>query len=237
MLDQRQVELEVSDVGLLTLDDGECLIADILEINNNRDNLTVNAVSGTPTDTGSIEWGRSIPVSRVVSFEPRSRSEQKWPLCDPCRSWRLSGSDSILVVAFFLAVVFGGLILYFAVSEWPYGFQAVSAVAYTAFEAFFTFRATRGFNSTYALNCPAVRTQFPHLLWRHIGFLAVLVTLQTLAITVRPNLPEWWNSKGAGRRSSTPFEDVSLLAYVVLAFTQVITNRSRLDRAHQEYKP
>lgn len=88
--------------------------------------------------------------------------------------------------------------------------QETSAVVYTLFAVFFTFAATKGFRP-YMFTCPAVQTQVPRLLWRHLGFLVALVALQTAGLAVGPHLSDWWNTEsGHGRRGGTPF-DIALL--------------------------
>jgi hypothetical protein len=75
--------------------------------------------------------------------------------------------------------------------------QAASAIIYTIFALFFTFArtGTRGGKDIppYMFTCPAVQPQFSALLRRHVAFLVVLFAFQTLALTVRPHLPDWWN--------------------------------------------
>src|SRR5215472_17749744 len=81
--------------------------------------------------------------------------------------------------------------------------------------------------------CSRVRrsTQVSSLLWRHVGFLVALFALQTLALAVRPNLPDWRNTD----RRGTPFEIALLFVCVGLRYAQVFTNRRLLDRAHREF--
>ena len=135
----------------------------------------------------------------------------------------------------FLCLTVGSLPLFFLLMKRPYGFQAASAVVYTIFAVFFTFARTGTRTGKdlppYMFTCPAVQTQVSHLLWRHVGFLVALFALQTLALAIRPNLPDWWNTD----RRGTPFEIVLLLLCVGLGYTQVFTNRRLLDRAHRAF--
>jgi hypothetical protein len=79
--------------------------------------------------------------------------------------------------------------------------------------------------------CPAVQPKFSRLLWRHVGFLVALFALQTLALAIRPNLPDWWNTD----RKGTPFEIALFFLCFGLGYAQVFTNRRLLDRAHREF--
>ena len=135
----------------------------------------------------------------------------------------------------FLSWTIGSLPLFFLLMKRPYGFQEASVVVYTIFVVFFTFArtGTRTGKDTppYMFTCPAVQPQVPRLLWRHLAFLVALFVLQTLALAVRPNLPDWWNTG----REGTPFEMVLMFLCGGLGFAQVFTNRRLLDRAHREF--
>jgi len=227
-------KVDVNTIAVLTLDDGECMTADIVEFNDDRGELIVDVISANRPYANSRQRRRAIPVSRVVSVEPQPRAEQPWPYSDPCRSRSFSPARFVLLVTLFLCMVPGALPLFFLLMKRPYGFQQASAIVYTLFAVFFTFSASRGFRP-YMFTCPAVRTQAPRLLWRHLGFLFALMALQTVALAVRPNLPDWWNTGGGyGRRSGTPFDMTILFLCLGLGYAQVFTNRSFLDRAHRE---
>jgi hypothetical protein len=82
--------------------------------------------------------------------------------------------------------------------------------------------------------CPAVQPQLSRLLRRHLGFLVALFAFQTLALVVGQYLPYWWNTDtGHGRPGGTPFDLALLFLCLGLGYTQVVTNRSLLDRAHR----
>jgi len=217
-------------VAVLTLDDGECLTAEILDFNDERGELIVEVISSNRSYPKSGQRGRAIPVSRVVSFEPRSRAEQPWPYSDPCRGASGSFARFVLLATLFLCLTIGSLPLFFLLMKRPYGVQAASAIVYTIFVVFFTFSATRGLRP-YMFACPAVQTQVSRLLWRHLGFLVALFALQTAALAVRPNLPDWWNTD----RKGTPFEIALMFLCLGLGYAHVFTNRSLLDRAHREF--
>jgi hypothetical protein len=226
---------DVGTVAVLTLDDGECLTAEVRHFNDERDELIVDVVSSNRTHPNCSQRSRAIPIRRVVSFEPRPRAEQPWPYCDPCRGASFSLARFVLLAMLFLCMTIGSVPVFLLLMKRPYGLQAASAIAYTIFAVFFTFAATGSKTGKtlppYMFTCPAVRTQVSRLLWRHLGFLVALFALQTLALAVRPSLPDWWYTD----RGGTTFEIALLFLCFGLGYAQVFTNRRLLDRAHREF--
>ena len=137
----------------------------------------------------------------------------------------------------FLCLTVGSLPLFFLLMKRPYGFQAASAIVYTIFAVFFTFARTgtrTGKNvPPYMFTCPAVRPQLSRVVRRHFGFIVVLFALQTAALANHSNLPDRWNVPD--RHGTTPFDLAMILLCFGLGYTQVLTNRSLLDRAHREF--
>jgi len=163
--------------------------------------------------------------------------QQQRPYSDPCRVTSFSFARFVLMATLFLCMTVGSLPLFFLLMKRPYGFQAASAIVYTIFAVFFTFARTGTRTGKdvppYMFTCPAVQPEFSRLLRRHLGFLVVLFALQTAALAIRPNLPEWWKIKD--RRGATPFDLALMLLCFGLGYTQVFTNRSLLDHAHREF--
>ena len=126
----------------------------------------------------------------------------------------------------------GSGVLFAVLADRPYGIQLASQVAYTAAVILYTFSSNRGLQR-YLFRCPFVRPQLPRLAFRHIGFLAVLFVLQTGALQLRPRLsPSWFVA--SGWRDTTRFELTLGILCAALAFTEIATNRSFLNRAHFE---
>lgn len=225
-------KVDARTVAVLTLDNGESLTAEILDFNGDRGELIVDVVSSNRPYPNSSQRGRAIPVGRVVSFEPRPRAEQPWPYSDPCRGASFSFARFVLLATLFLCLTIGSLPLFFLLMKRPYGVQEASATIYTIFAVFFTFSAT-GRLRPYMFTCPAVQTQVSRLLWRHLGFLVAIFALQTAALAIRVDLPDWWNAESGGK--GTPFEIALMFLCVGLGFAQVFSNRSLLDRAHREF--
>jgi hypothetical protein len=223
--------LQPRTVAVLTLDDGECLTADILEFNDERYELIVDVVSSNRPYQSGLR-GRAIPVIRVTSCETRSRAEQPWPYSDPCRGAPFSFGRFFLMATLFLSMIVGGIPLFVVLAEKPFGVQEASFIVFTIFVVLYTFSATKGLRP-YLFTCPAVQTQISRLILLHVGFLVALFAIQTLAIAARPNLPDWWNRKDA--KGGTSFEIALLFLCFGLGFTQVFCNRYLLARAHREF--
>jgi hypothetical protein len=228
-------EVNVGTLAVLTLDDGECLTADILNLDDERDNFIVDVVSSNRPDAKNHKRRRAIPVARVVSLESRPRGEQPWPYSDPCRGKAFSFGRFVLMSTLFLSWTLGSVPLFLLLTHRPYGVQGASVVVYTVFVLFFTFASTGTRTGKdippYMFTCPVVKPQVSRLLRRHLGFLVALFALQTMALEVRPNLSDWWDTD----RKGTPFELTLALVCFGLGYAQVITNRRLLDRAHQEF--
>ncbi len=226
-------KVDVDTVAVLTLDDGECMTAEIREFNDDRGELIVDVVSSNRPYSSSGRRRHAIPVSRVVSCEPQARAGQPWPLSDPCRGAPFSIARFVWLGALFLCPILGCVPLFLVLMKRPYGLQEASAIVYTMWAAFFTFAATREIRP-YMFTCPAVQAQVPRLLWLHLVFLVALFALQTAAVAVHPNLPDWWNTV-RGRRDASPFDLALMFLCLGLGYAQVFTNRSLLDRAHREF--
>ncbi|HEV2199842.1 MAG TPA: hypothetical protein VGR73_08465 [Bryobacteraceae bacterium] len=236
-------KIEVNTVAVLMLDDGECMTADILKFNDELDGLIVDVLSSNRPYRNSGQQGRTIPISRIVSCESQPRAEEPWPYSDPCRGASFSLARFVLLATLFLCLIPGSLFPFILLMKRPHGLQEASAIVYTIAAVFSTFAAARGLRP-YMFTCPAVQTQLPRVLLRHLGFLVALLALQTAALVARPNLPDWWNTESAGSSSTVygrgvgkhaPFDIALMLLCLGLGYAEVFTNRSLLDRAHREF--
>jgi hypothetical protein len=107
---------------------------------------------------------------------------------DPCtKPSAFSWSRCILFTFVFLTFIPGGMILFFFLSNRPYGVQAASMVSYTAAVILDTFSKNRGMQR-YLFHCPFVRPQLPVLARRHAYFLVALFALQTVVLQLRSHL-------------------------------------------------
>ncbi len=127
----------------------------------------------------------------------------------------------------------GSSVLFAVWANRPYGFQLASQVAYTPAVILYTFSRNQG-GQRYLFRCPLVRAQLPRLAFRHVGFIAALFILQTGAFQLRSRLsPSWFVA--SGWRDTNRFELTFGALCAVLAFAEVVLNRSSLNRAHSEY--
>lgn len=228
---------DVGTVGVLELDGGERITAEIVGLNQEGDRLSVKVISPDRLSRKGHHNHRAIPLHRILSFEPQADLMEQWPFSDPCRNNTFSLPRFALMTTIFLCSIAGSIPLFLVLVPRPYGLQMASVITYTLVEVFFTFArtGTRGGPDLppYKFTCPAVETQLPRLVWRHIGFLVALFVIQTSMLAVRPHLPDWWNMQD--RKGASPFDGAFFLLCLGLAWTQVRTNRSLLDRAHREF--
>jgi hypothetical protein len=229
---------DVGAVGILKLEGGERVNAEVVGLNEEGDGLSVKVISLDRAPRDGRRDHRTIPLRRIVSFESQPDLMAQWPFSDPCRDVSLSNPRFIVLTTIFLCMIVGSLPLFLLLARRPWGLQAASIITYTLFEVFFTFARTGGGISgpnvpPFKFTCPAVEPQIPRLLWRHLSFLLALFALQTAMLAFRPHLPAWWNMQDG--KGSTPFDGAFFLLCFGLAWTQVRTNRSLLDRAHREF--
>jgi len=160
----------------------------------------------------------------VVTFNQAS----DWK--DPCLTRDYISFPRLVVFALlFLTFIGGGIFL--ALLEYrPYGIQFSSMVMYTAAVALYTFSRNRNGNQPFLLSCPAVRSQLPRLIRRHLGFLAVLFAVQTVALKLRPNLPAYLITP-RGKDASLFTIGLGIFC-LCLGILEILTNRSLLERAH-----
>jgi hypothetical protein len=229
---------DVGAVGVLKLESGEGVTAEVVGLNEEGDGLSVKVIFPDRAPRNGRRNHRTIPLGRIVSFEPQPDLMAQWPFSDPCRDVSLSNPRFIVLTTIFLCMIVGSLPLFLLLARMLWGLQVASIITYTLFEVFFTFARTGGGISgpnvpPFKFTCPAVEPQIPRLLWRHLGFLLALFVLQTAMLAFRPHLPAWWNIQD--RKGSTPFDGAFFLLCFGLAWTQVRANRSLLDRAHREF--
>lgn len=226
----------VGAVGVLKLESGERVTAEVVGLNEEGDRLSVKVISPDRVLRKGRLNHRTIPLHRIVSFEPQPDLMAQWPFSDPCRH-KSSGPRLLLMSAIFLCMTVGSMLLVVLLRGTTYGLQVASLVFYSLFVLFFTFATTgsRGGGNVpgYKFTCPAVEPQIPRLLWRHLICLVALFVLETAALAVHPHLPDWWNIQD--KKGSTPFEIALLFLGIGLAMTQILTNKSLLNRAHREF--
>ena len=219
-------------IGRFTLNDGEDVTAKIVDYNEDSNELLVEPITTVETHGNDKQTTRAIAVDRVLAFAPELRSSHAWPHSDPGRTGRFSFARFTMLASLFLGSTFGSLVLFITLMNGePYRLQELSAVSYTFAVVWLTFAAHRN-APRFLFSCPAVKSRLPTLLSRHIGFLVVLVLLQTAALSVRLRLPTWWISRDS--KGGSPFQLLLLFLCCGLGLAEVYTGRSILKRAHSD---
>jgi hypothetical protein len=151
---------------------------------------------------------------------------------DRCRSWKsFSGARFTVFTILFLIMLPGSLALFILLSDYSYGIQFASVVAYSAAIGLYTFARNKA-APAFLFECPIVQSQLPRLYRRHAAFLTTLFVFQTLAFGLKPHLPGSWVT--ASGNNMPPFVGALMIFAVVLAVIQILTNRSLLEKAHLE---
>jgi hypothetical protein len=129
----------------------------------------------------------------------------------------------VMFVSFFFLVV---------ISRFHYGIQLGSLIPYTAFVGLGTFSAQRGMQP-YFFDCSIVQQTMPRLLRRHFNFLVGIVFLETIALRLTRYMPVSWLRTG---KDGSPFAITLCVICVCVGSVQVFTNRTLLERAHEQSK-
>jgi hypothetical protein len=128
-----------------------------------------------------------------------------------------------------IIVMFASFLFLLAIADLPYGIQLGSLIPYTAFVALGTFSAQRCMQP-YFFECPIVQHIMARLLRRHGGFVAAIVLLESIALSLTRFMPATWLTANA--RDGSPFAISLCVICVVLGCIETFTNRSLLERAH-----
>ena len=150
---------------------------------------------------------------------------------DPCSAGStFSGPRFLAFACLFMAMLAGGGILFFLLSDTAYGNQLASVVSYTSAVLLYGFAKNRSGIRPYLFTCPVVVSQYPRLLNRHAVFLTVMVAVETVAFRIKPHLSAWWLT--ASGRNMPPFVVAVVVPCMVMAIAEIVTNRALLERAH-----
>lgn len=225
---------------MLTLESGQRVDAEVVGVNEEGDRLSVQVIRSagfTRNRERTHRSHRDIPFHSITSFQPQLHLFEQWPFSDPCRH-KSSRSRLLFMSVIFLCMTVGSVPLFVFLVSRPYGLQEASVISYTVVVLFFTFATTGGGIGRanvpgYKFTCPAVQPQIPRLLWRHLIFVVTLIVLESAMLSAHPHLPDWWNVPD--KKGTTPYFFVFYLLCFSLAWTQVLTNKSLLNRAHREF--
>jgi hypothetical protein len=108
---------DVGTVGVIVLQNGERITAEVVGLSDKADRLSVTVVSPDKLPRNNRRNRRAIPLRRTVSFEPQPDLMERWPFSDPCRNRTFSPPRFILMTAIFLCLVAGSLPLFLRCSR------------------------------------------------------------------------------------------------------------------------
>jgi len=153
---------------------------------------------------------------------------QDWLPC-PCRDHEPSIFDRPTLFLPVIVIMFASFAFLFVLTDLPFGIQIGSLIPYTSFVFLTTFSAQRG-QQPYFFECPVVRQMMPRLIRRHAAFLATAVLLETIAFHSVRYMPVSW-LRGNGK-SDSPYTITLCFLCLCIAFVQILSNRSLLERGH-----
>jgi hypothetical protein len=121
---------DVGTVGVLVLEGGERITAEVTGLNEEGDRLSVKVIPPDSPPRNGRRTHRAIPLRRIVPFEPQPHLMEQWPFSDPCRDRTFSAPRFILMTTIFLGWVVGSLplFLFLPLTRRPYGLQEASIV-------------------------------------------------------------------------------------------------------------
>jgi hypothetical protein len=155
-------------------------------------------------------------------------ADQSFPPCI-CRDHERATFDRPALFIPVILIMFASVLPVFAFADVHFGVQLASVIPYTAFVFLATFSAQRG-QQPYFFECSIVDGLLSRLGRRHIGFLAVVLFLETTGFYLTRFMPlSWLVAKG---RNGSPFSITLVILCMSIAFVQVLTNRSILEQAH-----
>lgn len=146
---------------------------------------------------------------------------------DPCRAeGGASVGRALIFVLLFVILLNGGALT--MLSDSFYVRLLSAALAYTASVMIYGFASNRNGIPRYLFTCPVVVSQYRRLLKRHALFLAVVIGFLAIVLRLFPQL-----EAGASRANDGSYFLVAI-PLMVLAVTEIMTNRGVLDRAHND---
>ena len=223
-------------VVVLTLDNGDVITVHILSVDSEYSDIIVDVLSSNSDYLDRDRRAYIISPAHILSITPAPVgivARRPLPQPDPCRARPSFSLDRfVFFTPVFLTMMPGSLIVACLLYDRPYGIQIATILSYSAAVILYTFASNRGMQR-YLFRCPSVYRRLSRLALRHVGFLAVLFVLQTVAFSLRPHLPAWWLTSSG--RNMTPFAAILGILCIGLGLAQVLTNRSLLNKSHLEY--
>ncbi len=146
---------------------------------------------------------------------------------------QVSKAMSLGILAAYLVGAFGGLSLFIAFGNKPFGMQLATAITYTYFAFWYVFFPTRGLLEKYSLRNEKVQQRIPLLLAVHCAFLISIFLGQTIWLAIKPRLPSYWLAEH-GKGGWTWYVLVMMGFLVFTFFAQVLISRRILSGSLRE---
>ena len=220
-------------VAALSCVDGTCWTAHILTVDTKCKKLIVYVLGSNRAYRGTDFRSLAISPENVSSITPVAVCgdvDRYAPWADTCQVDRHFCPDHFVLftICFVAMFVFASIAIRF--SDLPGMAQVTAAIGYSAAVILYTFSSNNGGMQPFHFSCPFVRRQLPQLAFRHVWFVLGLGFFLTVGLLFAPYLPDSWLN-AIGRGAPRPFW-VLVIPSMVLAFTEVLLNRSLLKRAH-----
>jgi hypothetical protein len=110
---------DVGTVGVLALESGERVTAEVVGLNEDGDRLSIKVISPETLPRNTHRSHRAIPLHRIVSFEPQPHLMERWPFSDPCRDRTFSLPRFALMTTIFLCMIVGSIPLFLLLASRP----------------------------------------------------------------------------------------------------------------------
>jgi hypothetical protein len=146
-------------------------------------------------------------------------------LDQPEKAPKVSIGMSLGILTAYLVGAFGGLCIFIALGERPFGIQIATVITYTYFAFWYVFFPTRGLLEKYSLRNKIVQQKIPRLLAIHCAFLIWIVLGQTIWVAMITK---------HGKRDGTLYVWVMMGSIVVVFFAEVLISRRILSRSLSE---
>jgi uncharacterized protein YneF (UPF0154 family) len=148
---------------------------------------------------------------------------------------QVSKAMSLGILAAYLVGAFGGLCVFIALGERPFGMQISTAITYTYFAFWYVFFPTRGLLEKYSLRNVIVQQQIPRLIAIHCAFLISIFVGQTIWFATKSRLPSYWLTEHGKEGWWTWYALGMMGSLVFIFFTQVLISRRILSRSLREH--
>ncbi len=193
-----------------------------------------------PTRPGRACRANALTFRLACPYNPRASIEREGEslamfeqLEEPGKVPQVSKAMSLGIFAAYLVGAFGGLCLFIAFGDRPFGTQIATAITYTYFAFWYVFFPTRGLLERYSLKNKRVQQRIPLVLATHCVFLISIFLGQTIWFAIKPRLPSYWLAEHG--KGGWTWHVLVMMGFLVFTFfAQVLTSRRILSGSLRE---